>query len=416
MKTNLHTRLFSTQKTAELKESAFCSIWFSFLIIFLFMSAHILASPGIIANSGTNNAFENLPPVAVCRSTPLTIYLDQSGTAGFTASQLDGGSYDPEHGPVTFLTRALNYSCSDIGPHEVTLIVLDDMGQSDECTTTVIVADNIPPIARCKDITILPDDKGDYTLLPSDVESGSTDNCGIMSMLVSPSFVPCVHQSVQQMVTLSVTDSSGNTGTCTSYVIFLGDSDCDGVGDFCDQCPGGNDQIDNNNDGLPDCAIFPGKSNIPVQWYCGNKCNQKVLICHIPPGNPENRHTICVSINAVPAHLAHGDYLGPCDETKCDPRGNDTRSAEVELGETDDVRLYPNPAISLVYLDFKDHAGSPATVAIYNNFGWIVFSRRFDVLPEGQFSIPLGKYPEGLYFVRIDGNDFSKLMKLHVNR
>jgi hypothetical protein len=41
---------------------------------------------------------------------------------------------------------------------------------------------------------------------------------------------------------------------------------------------------------------------------------EKVLICHIPPGNPENAHTISVSVNAVPAHLAHGDTEGPCPE------------------------------------------------------------------------------------------------------
>jgi hypothetical protein len=39
---------------------------------------------------------------------------------------------------------------------------------------------------------------------------------------------------------------------------------------------------------------------------------EKVLICHIPPGNPGNEHTISVSVNAVPAHLGHGDHLGPC--------------------------------------------------------------------------------------------------------
>jgi len=38
----------------------------------------------------------------------------------------------------------------------------------------------------------------------------------------------------------------------------------------------------------------------------------KVDVCHIPPGNPANAHTINVSENAVPAHLAHGDTLGPC--------------------------------------------------------------------------------------------------------
>ena len=38
----------------------------------------------------------------------------------------------------------------------------------------------------------------------------------------------------------------------------------------------------------------------------------KVTICHIPPGNPDNAHTITVGAPAVPAHLAHGDYLGEC--------------------------------------------------------------------------------------------------------
>ena len=40
----------------------------------------------------------------------------------------------------------------------------------------------------------------------------------------------------------------------------------------------------------------------------------KVTICHIPPGNPSNFHTITVNENAVQAHLAHGDLLGACGE------------------------------------------------------------------------------------------------------
>jgi len=39
------------------------------------------------------------------------------------------------------------------------------------------------------------------------------------------------------------------------------------------------------------------------------------LICHIPPGNPENPQTIMISTNAYPAHLAHGDYEGACTES-----------------------------------------------------------------------------------------------------
>jgi hypothetical protein len=40
----------------------------------------------------------------------------------------------------------------------------------------------------------------------------------------------------------------------------------------------------------------------------------KVDICHIPPGNPGNAHTISISESALPAHLAHGDTLGPCPD------------------------------------------------------------------------------------------------------
>jgi hypothetical protein len=39
----------------------------------------------------------------------------------------------------------------------------------------------------------------------------------------------------------------------------------------------------------------------------------KVDVCHIPPGNPENAHTITISENALDSHLEHGDYLGACE-------------------------------------------------------------------------------------------------------
>jgi hypothetical protein len=38
----------------------------------------------------------------------------------------------------------------------------------------------------------------------------------------------------------------------------------------------------------------------------------KVCLCHVPPGNPANAHTICVGAPAVRAHLGHGDSLGEC--------------------------------------------------------------------------------------------------------
>ena len=47
----------------------------------------------------------------------------------------------------------------------------------------------------------------------------------------------------------------------------------------------------------------------------------KVNICHVPPGNTENAHNICIAAAALQAHLAHGDILGGCtQEVNADER------------------------------------------------------------------------------------------------
>jgi hypothetical protein len=47
----------------------------------------------------------------------------------------------------------------------------------------------------------------------------------------------------------------------------------------------------------------------------------KATICHMPPGNPANRKTLEIGASAVPAHLAHGDAMGPCAGSEA-PRNN----------------------------------------------------------------------------------------------
>ena len=62
---------------------------------------------------------------------------------------------------------------------------------------------------------------------------------------------------------------------------------------------------------------------------------RKVLICHIPPGNPDNAHTICVGAPAVRAHEEnHGDPIGACDDGPEDDGSTDDVGDD---GSTDDV-------------------------------------------------------------------------------
>ena len=55
--------------------------------------------------------------------------------------------------------------------------------------------------------------------------------------------------------------------------------------------------------------------------YSGCQGNpNKVEICHVPPGNPENAQTLCISKSALDTHRDHhDDYCGPCLEEECIP-------------------------------------------------------------------------------------------------
>lgn len=57
-------------------------------------------------------------------------------------------------------------------------------------------------------------------------------------------------------------------------------------------------------------ASFVGQMALTTVAGAGTEA--KVEICHFPPGEPANFQTIAVSAEALPAHLAHGDFGGPC--------------------------------------------------------------------------------------------------------
>ena len=73
-------------------------------------------------------------------------------------------------------------------------------------------------------------------------------------------------------------------------------------------------------------------------WQSEPSINLPVTLCHVPPGNPDNAHTIEVAQAAVPAHLAHGDLMGEC------PYECDGPPAPVpKTGQTGCWDVYGNP-------------------------------------------------------------------------
>ena len=82
------------------------------------------------------------------------------------------------------------------------------------------------------------------------------------------------------------------------------------VGDVENQNKGGNSDHPNGPSDQSDSATCD--PNATDGTASGSA--HKVVICHYPPGNPANAHTLTVGAPAVDAHLRNhpGDHVGPC--------------------------------------------------------------------------------------------------------
>jgi len=85
----------------------------------------------------------------------------------------------------------------------------------DKCTVTV--EDLVDPVAVCKNITIQLDAMGDASILASDIDNGSSDNCATPNLSASQTSFDCTDVGANN-VTLTVTDGAGNSASCVAVV------------------------------------------------------------------------------------------------------------------------------------------------------------------------------------------------------
>ncbi len=161
-------------------------------------------------------------PIAIC-NTPLNLDLDNSGTASLIADQVDNNSIANCGSIVSTEIDQTSFDCDDLGIVMVTLTVTDDNGLSSICMSTVNVRDLIPPIARCRNFTVDLGINGMASIDESDIDDGSTDNCGIQSYSLSKYNFDCDDIGTVNVV-LTVTDVAGNTSTCNATVTVIGDN------------------------------------------------------------------------------------------------------------------------------------------------------------------------------------------------
>jgi hypothetical protein len=193
----------------------------------------------LFVSDGNGNSNTCTAEVTVVDITPPTIacnnlVLDSLGPAGITINAndfVDGISSSDNCTDVDNLVivqpGATTFTCADVpnSPITITVEVADESGNSSFCESIVEVLDTEAPVAECQDVTLNVPLAG-ITLLPDQVDNGSTDNCGIDIMIVSPDVFTCDdimvdNGGIPEQVELTVFDIAGNRDTCVANVTLI---------------------------------------------------------------------------------------------------------------------------------------------------------------------------------------------------
>ncbi|MEO1685758.1 MAG: FG-GAP-like repeat-containing protein [Cyanobacteria bacterium J06631_12] len=160
---------------------------------------------------------DNIAPTVIAQD--ITVQLDSNGQATITGADVDGGSVD-NAGIAAASVSQTNFDGSDLGTNAVVLTVTDVGGNSDTANATVTVEDTIAPTAIAQDITVQLDSNGVASITAADVDGGSTDNVVVSSISVSQTNFDSSDLG-NNVVTLTATDSSGNSATANAAVTVI---------------------------------------------------------------------------------------------------------------------------------------------------------------------------------------------------
>lgn len=207
---------------------------------------------------------DNVPPTVNCRSATINY---SGGLVAIIPNVVHLSSSDnccASNNITLSLSGQTIFDCSDVcQTRTVTLVATDCVGNTATCTATITVNDAEPPVAICKNVNVGIGSPGTFTIMPNDVNDGSTDNCLPLNLSVSPNMFTCPTQGCEQVhiVTLQATDCAGNASTCTAQVTVR-----DVIGPVFANCPSSGNLI--VIDLPPNECVTPNFFTVPATDNC----------------------------------------------------------------------------------------------------------------------------------------------------
>jgi|GEM_PF-895015 len=384
--------------------------------------------------------------------TPLTLYLDGSGSASTSAVDVDNGTTD-NCGIASLSLNDSLFSCSDTGINPVVFTATDVNGNTITTTVDILVLDTISPTAIAQNVTAYLDATGNVVVSASMVDNGSADNCSVQLMTLSDTAFDCSSVGVHN-VTLSVTDPSGNTSTDQADITVLdtisptlscsGDTViCEGL--FTSVGPGVSDNCGAiwmlNQGFLGDSVLSPATYSMSFSAVdsSGNisTCSYDITVNPNPVVNLGNDTNVWASANLLlSAQNAGSSYVwsdsstlqtllvdqnGTYSVTVTDSNGC-SASDEIVVSFATSIdgiqgaalwSVYPNPTRNIVGISCSYDLD--ATIALTNQLGQVLFNNRsVSFRNESVHQLSLAEYGAGVYFLSIDTGSERKTVKLIV--
>ena len=162
---------------------------------------------------------DNIPPTPLCKD--ITASLGPDGQVTVDAGLADNGSTD--HCGIFDLyfddyrlTRT--FDCENVGVEEFYPIMVEDYnGNLAYCDITLTIKNETPPTVGCKDITIQLDENGIAHISEDAINDQSFATCGSLDFDTDITAFNCESLG-DNLLTLTVQDQSGNSGTCKAVV------------------------------------------------------------------------------------------------------------------------------------------------------------------------------------------------------
>ncbi len=340
-------------------------------------------------------------PVAKCKD--LTANLGANGTVLVDPNWANNGSSDNCSFTLSITPNLFN--CSNLGQNTVTLKATDAGGNTATCTAKVTVRDVTGPTAKCKNPTIYLDDSGNATLSATQVDNGSSDNCGMGSMSVNKTAFDCSHISGTQSVTLSMTDVNGNSASCTSTVTV---KDAMAPTAICEDVtvelgPNGTVVVygaELASYSYDNCSVYSYSPIAKVYTAANMGANNLTITVKDWSVNAGT----CVSVvTVVPA--GNGNLQQP---------GGNGKSGNHGFGE---FSVYPNPSSGEATMAFQLPAEQAFSLRIFDLAGRMVYSQE-DLGVEGENTMPLhlnGLLP-GVYMIDFQSDNWKTQKRLVLQR